>query len=81
MIADMAERLGTDERRVAASTAFFGFAARLWSLSLGSTLRAGRSLDLHPDRLFWRRTPEGFEVTCPEPRWGRSPSRKCWTAS
>jgi cobalamin transport system ATP-binding protein len=46
--------LGTVEQRVAASTFFLGFAARLWSVGLGAV--AGHRLlpDLNPGRLLFR---------------------------
>ena len=45
-------RIGTTEYRVAASTLFLGYAARLWSLVLGGIVRTGILPDV--DRLLWR---------------------------
>ncbi|WNI20910.1 (2Fe-2S)-binding protein [Streptomyces sp. ITFR-16] len=49
----VAERLGTPERRVAASVAHLGLAARLWSTALGPAALAGRFPDLRAEVLHW----------------------------
>lgn len=49
----VAATLRTDEPRVAASLAFQGFAARVWSLALGPAALSGRVYNLRPDRLWW----------------------------
>ncbi|MEU1799983.1 (2Fe-2S)-binding protein [Streptomyces sp. NPDC019937] len=49
----VAASLGTDEPRVAASLAFQGLAARVWSLALGPAALSGAVYDLRPDRLWW----------------------------
>ncbi|MET8182660.1 (2Fe-2S)-binding protein [Streptomyces sp. NPDC005336] len=49
----VATRLGTGERRVAASLVFQGLAARLWSLALGPAALSGHVPDLRPDGLWW----------------------------
>lgn len=49
----VAARLGAPERRVAASIAHLGLAARLWSLALGPAALFGRFPDLVPDALHW----------------------------
>ncbi|WP_328907246.1 (2Fe-2S)-binding protein [Streptomyces sp. NBC_00234] len=49
----VAARLRTPERRVAASIAQLGLAARLWSVALGHAALFGRLPDLSPDRFFW----------------------------
>ncbi len=49
----VAARLGTPERRVAASVAHLGLAARLWSVALGSAALYGELPDLDPARLCW----------------------------
>jgi hypothetical protein len=53
-VADMAMRIGTDEPRVAASTLFFGYVARLWSVTLGSVIDSGRCTRLDPEQVLWR---------------------------
>ncbi|MER6142614.1 (2Fe-2S)-binding protein [Streptomyces sparsogenes] len=49
----VAAGLRTDEPRVAASLAFQGFAARVWSLALGHAALTGSVPGLRPDRLWW----------------------------
>ncbi|MFE7463191.1 (2Fe-2S)-binding protein [Streptomyces sp. NPDC057499] len=49
----VAARLGTAERRVAASIAHLGLAARLWSVALGPAAATGRLPDLSPGALRW----------------------------
>ncbi len=53
LVSDTAHRMGTGEARVAASTLFFGYAARMWSVSLGSVVDSGRCVRLDPDTLLW----------------------------
>ncbi|MGW1075875.1 (2Fe-2S)-binding protein [Streptomyces sp. NPDC002537] len=52
-VATVAERLGTADRRVAASVAFQGIAGRLLSIALGSAVLTGRVPDLADGRLVW----------------------------
>ncbi|MFE9533740.1 (2Fe-2S)-binding protein [Streptomyces sp. NPDC006691] len=54
----VAARLGAPERRVAASIAHLGLAARLWSIALGPAALHGALPDLGAERLLWdgRRT-------------------------
>jgi ABC-type cobalamin/Fe3+-siderophores transport system ATPase subunit len=47
-------RMEVTELRVAASTFFLGFAARLWSIGLGSVAGYGMLVDLPPERLLFR---------------------------
>ncbi|MGD9483275.1 (2Fe-2S)-binding protein [Streptomyces sp. TRM70308] len=59
-------RLGTDEPRVAASIAFLGLAARLWSIALAACVRGGPLPDLSPALLRWRpdrSTPDDLWLT------------------
>ncbi|MET9427195.1 MULTISPECIES: (2Fe-2S)-binding protein [unclassified Streptomyces] len=56
-VAEVGRRLGTDQRRVAASTLHIGTAARLWSIALGTAALTGRVPDLAPERVWWR-TPD-----------------------
>ncbi|MFF2009347.1 (2Fe-2S)-binding protein [Streptomyces sp. NPDC058195] len=53
----VAARLGTSERRVAASIAHLGLAARLWSVALGPAAATGRFPDLPPGALHWDPRP------------------------
>ncbi|GHG48374.1 (2Fe-2S)-binding protein [Streptomyces griseocarneus] len=52
-VAVVAERLGTADRRVAASVAFQGVAGRLLSIGLGSAVLTGRVPDLTGGGLRW----------------------------
>ncbi|MGW6418489.1 IucA/IucC family C-terminal-domain containing protein [Streptomyces sp. NPDC055055] len=60
----VAARLGTDERRVAASIAHLGLAARLWSTALGPAVLSGRFPALAPAELHW----DGA-LTSPDDLW------------
>lgn len=60
-VAAVAARLGTAERRVAASLVYQGLAGRLWSVALAPAVLAGRVPDLGGDALWWhpeRSTPD-----------------------
>lgn len=46
-------RLGVSERRVAVSTFYLGYAARLWSVGLGMAASRGALVDLDPGRLLF----------------------------
>ncbi|MEU3187960.1 (2Fe-2S)-binding protein [Streptomyces sp. NPDC006923] len=46
-------RLRAPERRIAASMAQLGFAARLWSIAVGCAVLGGAVPDLAPERLHW----------------------------
>ncbi|MFF9012893.1 (2Fe-2S)-binding protein [Streptomyces sp. NPDC014870] len=58
------DRLGAPERRVAASIAHLGLAARLWSIALGPAALFGRFPDLDPAELSWDPA-----LTSPEDLW------------
>ncbi|MFB6838911.1 (2Fe-2S)-binding protein [Streptomyces sp. NPDC056361] len=60
----VAARLGGPERRVAASIAHLGLAARLWSTALGPAALSGRFPDLAPGELHW----DGA-LTSPDDLW------------
>ncbi|MEU5271167.1 (2Fe-2S)-binding protein [Streptomyces hygroscopicus] len=49
----VAASLRTEEPRVAASLAFQGLAARVWSLALGPAALSGEVPNLRPDQLWW----------------------------
>ncbi|MFE4171811.1 (2Fe-2S)-binding protein [Streptomyces sp. NPDC056909] len=49
----VAARLRAPERRIAASVAQLGLAARLWSVALGGAVLAGAVPDLDPRGLYW----------------------------
>ncbi|MFI9207831.1 (2Fe-2S)-binding protein [Streptomyces sp. NPDC053253] len=60
----VAARLRAPERRVGASVAHLGLAARLWSTALGPAALYGRFPDLAPDELHW----DGA-LTSPDDLW------------
>ncbi|MFD8481761.1 (2Fe-2S)-binding protein [Kitasatospora sp. NPDC059673] len=63
-IAEVARVLGTDEVRVAASTAHLGLAARVWSVALGVAVTTGRLPDL--DGARFALPPQGpFDLWLP----------------
>lgn len=69
LVATFAERLGTRERRVAASIMFQGYAARLWSPQLACVAMGLPLPDLPASRLRWRYVagePFGLLATSPE---------------
>ncbi|MEU2235510.1 (2Fe-2S)-binding protein [Streptomyces vietnamensis] len=57
-------RIGAPERRVGASVAHLGLAARLWSTALGPAAVHGRFPALDPTELYWDGTP-----TAPDDLW------------
>ncbi|MEV4442323.1 (2Fe-2S)-binding protein [Streptomyces sp. NPDC049577] len=62
------ERLGTADRRVAASVAFQGIAGRLLSIALGAAVLTGQVPDLTDERLRWhtgRTAPEDLWLARP----------------
>ncbi|MFB0630065.1 (2Fe-2S)-binding protein [Streptomyces sp. AB3(2024)] len=67
-VAEVGRRIGSGPGRVAASTAQFGIASRLWSLGLGCAALGGAIPDLDPARLWWRLPAAGsLELWLPEP--------------
>ncbi|MGX1885049.1 (2Fe-2S)-binding protein [Streptomyces sp. NPDC055287] len=69
-VGKVAARLGAPERRVAASIAHLGLAARLWSLALGPAALYGEFPDLPPDGLRW-----DADLTSPHDLWLVEPPR------
>lgn len=68
-VATVAERLGTADRRVAASIAFQGIAGRLLSIALGSAVLTGGVPDLTGPALWWHPAR-----TAPDDLWLPSPA-------
>ncbi|ORW95674.1 ABC transporter [Mycolicibacter terrae] len=52
-IGNVGDRIGATDLRVAVSTFFLGFAARLWSIGLGALAEHGLLLDLDADELWY----------------------------
>ncbi len=68
LVARGGARIGSTEYRVAASTLSLGYAARLWSLTLGGIVRAGILPDA--DRLLWRDTDGRNDASGRAVGWG-----------
>ncbi|MFJ3876237.1 (2Fe-2S)-binding protein [Streptomyces sp. NPDC090077] len=67
-VAEVGRRTRSGPGRVAASTAQFGIASRLWSVGLGCAALSGRLPDLDPGRVWWRLPAAGsLELWLPEP--------------
>jgi iron complex transport system ATP-binding protein len=66
-IAATGERIGAPDHRVAASTFFLGFAARLWSIGLGGLAEHGLLIDLSPDQLWYHQSGGAVSLHLPNP--------------
>ena len=65
-VSQVRSRLGTTEDRVAASIAYLGLAARIWSIALAPTVLDRVVPDLSPSRLYWdpsSSTPDDLWLT------------------
>ncbi|EID15507.1 ABC transporter [Mycobacterium xenopi RIVM700367] len=60
-------RIDTSERRVAVSTFFFDFAARLWSVGLGALVSQRLLIDLPAEQLLFRETDGRIELHIDHP--------------
>ncbi len=65
-------RMQVTEQRVAASTFFLGFAARLWSIGVGTAVGHGMLVDLPPERLLFRENDGQIALHLEHPE-----SRRC----
>ncbi|MFF6872390.1 (2Fe-2S)-binding protein [Streptomyces sp. NPDC090109] len=72
----VAARLGAPERRVGASVAHLGLAARLWSTALGPAALYGRFPDTDPAELYW----DGA-LTSPDDLWWAGSATRPGTAA
>lgn len=72
----VAARLGAPERRVGASVAHLGLAARLWSTALGPAALYGRFPGLDPAELYW----DGA-LTSPDDLWWAGSATRPATAA
>ncbi|MFF5455184.1 (2Fe-2S)-binding protein [Streptomyces sp. NPDC012950] len=72
----VAARLGAPERRVGASVAHLGLAARLWSTALGPAALYGRFPDTDPAELYWDGT-----LTSPDDLWWAGSATRPGTAA
>jgi iron complex transport system ATP-binding protein len=64
-------RMDVTEWRVAASTFFLGFAARLWSIGVGSVAGYGMLVDLPPERLLFRESDGQIALHLEHPNQAR----------
>lgn len=67
LIDGVQQRMRVRDRRVAVSTLFLGWCARLWSIGLGSVMHHGLVPDLDPSRLLWRAADGPVELHVDEP--------------
>jgi cobalamin transport system ATP-binding protein len=67
LIAGTAARMHTAERRVAASTFFLGFAARLWSIGLGAVAGHRMLPDLNAQQLLFRHSAGRMQLHIAHP--------------
>ncbi|MGJ7416991.1 (2Fe-2S)-binding protein [Streptomyces cinereoruber] len=72
----VAARLGAPDRRVGASVAHLGLAARLWSTALGPAALYGRFPDTDPAELYW----DGA-LTSPDDLWWAGSATRPGTAA
>ncbi|WP_433605896.1 (2Fe-2S)-binding protein [Prescottella agglutinans] len=68
VVTHVGEQIGAGERRVAASTLLMGYAARLWSLTLGAVVRGRLVLTLDPEELLWHENLGQIRLHVREPR-------------
>lgn len=66
-VAHVRERIGAPDLRVAVSTFFLGFAARLWSIGLGGVAEHGLLIDLDPDQLWYTDSEGAVRLHLPNP--------------
>ncbi|MDD7813274.1 ATP-binding cassette domain-containing protein [Mycobacterium sp. CSUR Q5927] len=66
-IGNVRDRIGAPDLRVAVSTFFLGFAARLWSIGLGALAERGLLLDLSPDELWYAESDGTVRLHLPNP--------------
>lgn len=69
MVDDVARRMGVDEFRTAASTFALGFAARLWSITVGAAVMHCALPDLDPSVLRWATTGTGPALVLGRPTY------------
>ncbi|MGB3522049.1 MAG: ATP-binding cassette domain-containing protein [Mycobacterium sp.] len=66
-IAGVQDRIGTADLRVAVSTFYLGFAARLWSVGLGGLAEHRLLIDLDPDQLWYTDSGGPVRLHLPNP--------------
>ncbi|CAJ1508179.1 ATP-binding cassette domain-containing protein [[Mycobacterium] holstebronense] len=66
-IAGVQDRIGAADLRVAVSTFYLGFAARLWSIGLGGLAEHSLLIDLDPDQLWYADSGGPVRLYLPNP--------------
>ena len=72
-VAGVGERIGAPDHRVAASTFYLGFAARLWSIGLGGLAEHALLVDLTPDQLWYSESGGALRLHLPDPMAWQGP--------
>ncbi|MEO6793673.1 MAG: ATP-binding cassette domain-containing protein [Mycobacterium sp.] len=76
-VGNVQQRIGAPDLRVAVSTFYLGFAARLWSIGLGGLAEHGLLLDLDPDELWYTESGGTVRLHLPNPvAWQGSSANK-----
>lgn len=73
-IAEVQNRVGAADLRVAVSTFYLGFAARLWSIGLGGLAEHNLLIDLDPDQLWYTDSGGPVRLHLPNPTAWRGSS-------
>lgn len=73
-VAGVQDRIGASDLRVAVSTFYLGYAARLWSIGLGGLAEHGLLIDLDPDRLWYSDCGGSVRLHLPNPVAWQTPS-------
>ncbi|MEB3019834.1 ATP-binding cassette domain-containing protein [[Mycobacterium] crassicus] len=77
VVDNVGQRIGAADLRVAVSTFFLGFAARLWSIGLGALAEHGLLLKLDPDQLWYAESNGTVRLHLPDPAaWHGPPDDK-----
>lgn len=66
-VAHVGERIGAPDLRVAVSTFYLGYAARLWSIGMGGLTKHGLLVDLDPDQLWYAESGGTVRLHLPHP--------------
>lgn len=74
VVDNVRDRIGAPELRVAVSTFFLGYAARLWSVGMGGLTEHGLLIDLDPDQLWYAESAGTIRLHLPKPVAWQSPS-------
>lgn len=67
VVAGVQDRIGASDLRVAVSTFYLGYAARLWSIGLGGLAEHELLIDLDPDQLWYSECSGSVRLHLPNP--------------